>query len=581
MTRLLPLFVVVPAAAYLLVGALPPEEPTGKMRLHEFGKLPVADHGRIKPIDTLARIDLMITSTRQEFTDKAGGQPHPAVQWLLNVWTYELARNDAAERDKVFRIEDDQILTMLGLEKRPGFYRYSLAELGGKISEIGRLASEAAQKDKKDQDVFNRNILKLAEQIRLVFALAKLEADTLCVIPPKTHDGEWRTFREAAAELQANGGEDSDPAFRSFAKLLFAYAASKPEEFNKELTTYRGILEQVVPNDLDKASFEVFFNDFEPFLHCTILYVVVFLLCCVSWVSSSESLRRAAFWLTLVTLLVHTFAICARMYIQGRPPVTNLYSTAIFIGWTAALGGVLIETVFRNGLGTALAAVAGALTMLVAHNLAGDGDTMIMMQAVLDTNFWLATHVTIVNMGYAATMLAGLVGTAYILLGVATPYLTRDWQRVLGQALYGVLCFATLFSFVGTVLGGIWADQSWGRFWGWDPKENGALLIVIWNALILHARWAGLVKLRGMAVLSVFGNIVTTWSWFGVNLLGVGLHAYGFINGATEWLIKYDVSQLVIMGAGLLPLRYWWSFSPPKKAVRPTRAQRPVASSLP
>ena len=90
--------------------------------------------------------------------------------------------------------------------------------------------------------------------------------------------------------------------------------------------------------------------------------------------------------------------------------------------------------------------------------------------------------------------------------------------------IYGVVCFATLFSFVGTVLGGIWADQSWGRFWGWDPKENGALLIVIWNALILHARWGGMVKQRGMAVLAVVGNIVTAWSWFGTNMLGVGLH---------------------------------------------------------
>ena len=89
----------------------------------------------------------------------------------------------------------------------------------------------------------------------------------------------------------------------------------------------------------------------------------------------------------------------------------------------------------------------------------------------------------------------------------------------MGQMIYGVVCFATLLSFVGTVLGGIWADQSWGRFWGWDPKENGALLIVIWNALILHARWGGLVKQRGMAVLAVVGNMVTGWSWFGTNQL--------------------------------------------------------------
>src|SRR5258708_16000241 len=90
---------------------------------------------------------------------------------------------------------------------------------------------------------------------------------------------------------------------------------------------------------------------------------------------------------------------------------------------------------------------------------------------------------------------------------------------------YGVLCGGMFFSFVGTVLGGLWADYSWGRFWGWDPKENGALLIVIWIALILHARWGGMVKQRGMACLSVIVIIVTGWSWFDTNFPALGKHA--------------------------------------------------------
>jgi hypothetical protein len=124
---------------------------------------------------------------------------------------------------------------------------------------------------------------------------------------------------------------------------------------------------------------------------------------------------------------------------------------------------------------------------------------------------------------------------------------------------YGIVCFATLFSFVGTILGGIWADQSWGRFWGWDPKENGALLIVLWNAIILHARWGGLVRQRGLMVMAVFGNIVTSWSWFGVNMLGIGLHSYGFMDSAFPWLIAFVASQLAFMMIGLLPPHLWRS----------------------
>jgi cytochrome c biogenesis factor len=126
---------------------------------------------------------------------------------------------------------------------------------------------------------------------------------------------------------------------------------------------------------------------------------------------------------------------------------------------------------------------------------------------------------------------------------------------------YGILCFATLFSFVGTVLGGIWADQSWGRFWGWDPKENGALIIVLWNALILHARWGGLVKARGLMALAVFGNVVTSWSWFGTNMLGVGLHSYGFTDSGFMALSSFIVSQLACIALAVVPLSKWRSFS--------------------
>ena len=171
----------------------------------------------------------------------------------------------------------------------------------------------------------------------------------------------------------------------------------------------------------------------------------------------------------------------------------------------------------------------GFLTLLLAYNLSLDGDTFIVLQAVLDTQFWLATHVVTITLGYAATYAAGAWGIVYILFAHVFPLLDDDARRKVLRMLYGTLCFAIFFSFVGTVLGGLWADDSWGRFWGWDPKENGALMIVLWNALVLHARWGGLVKGRGLATLAIGGNIVTTWSYFGVNEFGVGLHAYGAI----------------------------------------------------
>jgi ABC-type transport system involved in cytochrome c biogenesis permease subunit len=204
-----------------------------------------------------------------------------------------------------------------------------------------------------------------------------------------------------------------------------------------------------------------------------------------------------------------------------------------------------------------------------------------MMQAVLDTNFWLATHVVVVTLGYASTFVAGFLAIVYITRGVFTRTLTGATGKSLARMIYGILCFATLFSFVGTVLGGIWADQSWGRFWGWDPKENGALIIVLWNALILHARWGGLVRERGLVNLAIVGNIVTSWSWFGVNMLGIGLHSYGFTAAAFRWLMLFVLSQLALVALGLLPRTYWMSFKTAPPAPAETIAPGPGAKPAP
>jgi hypothetical protein len=209
-----------------------------------------------------------------------------------------------------------------------------------------------------------------------------------------------------------------------------------------------------------------------------------------------------------------------------------------------------------------ISCVCGFICLIIAHHLALTGDTMEMMRAVLDTNFWLSTHVVVVTLGYASTFVAGFLALVYILRGFFTTGLDGGTAKSIAKMVYGIICFATLFSFVGTVLGGIWADQSWGRFWGWDAKENGALIIVLWNALILHARWGGLVRERGLMNLTIFGNVVTAWSWFGVNMLGIGLHSYGFMDAAFKWLLLFVGFCLLLNTIAVLPLRFWLSFTP-------------------
>jgi ABC-type transport system involved in cytochrome c biogenesis permease subunit len=606
-----PAFILLLFAGYVLSKARMPEIKPTDMQIYEFGKLPLAYQGRVKPYDTLARNTLQIISSRQQVDvwNSDGKVTHgvPAIQWLLDA----ISGHPRADDHRVFRIENLEVLDTLGLEHRPVFWRYSINEIHNKPGELQRQVQLAKATPEKERSLFQNKMLELSGKynfyslITMSFLSPPVSSDPDKVmaslqksheiiqdlrkgqmpyaVPPSEATTAWTPLIDAEFQAIVRRLVDNDAPINSailtLRRLLSAYALDKADEFNTQLAEYRRVLSsyenalKASRGDLRKAGvakaeilsqpkvdFEVFFNHFSPFYYACALYLIAFVLGVLSWIGWTGPLRRSSMWLLWMTFALHTFALVARIYISGRPPVTNLYSTAIFIGWAAVLMGLMFESIYRLNLGNIGAAVVGFLTLVVAYNLSLDGDTFIVLQAVLDTQFWLATHVVTINLGYAATYMVGLWGALYILLAHVFPVLNDDSRHKLTRIIYGTLSFAMLFSFVGTVLGGLWGDDSWGRFWGWDPKENGALMIVLWNALVLHARWGGMVKGRGLATLAVAGNIVTTWSYFGVNELNVGLHTYGASEKNTAmWLLVFGASQLALIGLGMMPRRWFES----------------------
>jgi ABC-type transport system involved in cytochrome c biogenesis permease subunit len=504
-----------------------------------FGALPVMSGGRVMPLDTLARTDLRIISNRETFKD-SDGKTHPAIRWLLDT----MLEKQASDGYKVIRLDYPDIITQLGLDA--GQKYFSLSDFKPHWETFAKQASMASEVPDKQRDLYQQRIAELGQHIEVYAGVRRL--DHLMVVPPAKEHGDWPVL--FTGDSIAQGGEP-------FASILRAYADGRAGDFNAELAAYHATLSQQLPDSMAKVDFESFFNKLEPFYICLWFYLLVFMLACFSWLGWRKPLWSAAMGLLVVTLMVHTFGMISRVYLTGRGPITNLYASALFIGWGIALLAIVLELIFRNGLGAAVASIAGFATLLVAHSLGNDGDTMKPVVAVLATNFWLWTHVPCVGLGYASTFFSGLLAIAYVLLGIFTRVLDADNRKSLARMVYGITCFAILFSFVGTILGGIWADYSWGRFWGWDPKENGAILIVLWNAVILHARWGGMVKERGMMLLAIGGNIVTSWSWFGTNLMGIGLHSYGFMDGAATTLVWFWASQIVLIGVGLVPTTMW------------------------
>ena len=350
-------------------------------------------------------------------------------------------------------------------------------------------------------------------------------------------------------------------------QLLFAlkpaYLAGDAAKFNSTLEDYLETTKSDPPIGASpgKLAAEKFYNGFSPFYVAMVLYLITFVISTFGWMIWPTSWNRAAAALLVLGLLVHTVGLVLRVYISERPPVTNLYSSALFVSAAMVVLMLIVEWFTRVGTGIAVASIGAFLALLWAWTMTiVDGDTFTVMVAVLDTQFWLATHVVIISIGYAATFGAGMLGLAYLCNLVVNPAMSdKALRRQMGNVIYGVVCFGLLCSFFGTVLGGLWGDDSWGRFWGWDPKENGALMIVLWNAVVLHARWAGLVKARGIAILALLGNVVVLWSWKGVNAMGVGLHAYGASEDTTvTTMLWIGIAHVVVaFVAASIPAKLW------------------------
>ncbi|HEX3857117.1 MAG TPA: cytochrome c biogenesis protein CcsA [Verrucomicrobiae bacterium] len=588
---------------------------------NEFGKLPVVFDGRLKPLDSLARNSLLQIRQTQTLDIEPWKEWYQtqkiisADEWLANV----MMNPQIADDWPVFRVDNPDLTTFLKLPEmnrtNSDGEHFSWNQIAPSLQAFDSENERVEKIEPAQRSVYERAVVKVHQRLELYVQLkntiqpqnaenwkqeladyenliqsgtaavraqqagqnydtnvfnaflgelqrfdfmSKLE--TPLIVPPENNSGDWK--RVGTVLLEAAKGEKISPAVQDYATMADAFKSGDVASFNSALADYRSLLIPDFSQAMAKSRAEVFFNQMQPFYNAMVIYVLAGLLSIFSWFNLSETLRRSAVWLIVLAFAIHTTGLIYRIVLQGRPPVTNLYSAAIFVGWGAVVLGLVLEKFHKNGIGAVVSAGIGFITLVIAQNLALDGDTMEMMRAVLDTNFWLATHVVVVTLGYASTFVAGFLGLIYIVRGVFTKTLDEATRKSLARMIYAIVCFATLFSFVGTVLGGIWADQSWGRFWGWDPKENGALIIVLWNALILHLRWGGMIRERGLAVCAVGGNIVTSWSFFGVNMLGIGLHSYGWTDATFWWLFGFVVSQIGFIVLGSLPSKMWKSFQP-------------------
>jgi len=382
-------------------------------------------------------------------------------------------------------------------------------------------------------------------------------AKAIKIIPPAKDDttGLW------ISPWELLDGREMEPHQDRIIKSMEAYLLARYEKnsssMDDALKSYKtGVLsspgERVKFSILEK---ETWLNKANLFTLSLVFYLFGFILLGISWMVQPILLKNIAYGSLISGFMLHTYGIYLRMVIMSRPPISTLYETVIFVGFVIVLLSVVIEFLRKDGLGIFIGSVSGSMLHYVGFGYAADGDTLEMLVAVLNSNFWLATHVTTIILGYGTSLMAGLIGHLYLIEKIRVP---KDSVRLksIYNNMFGVTLIALFFTLFGTILGGIWADQSWGRFWGWDPKENGALLIVLWQLMMVHMRLSGLAKPDRFALGMVLNNIVVLMAWFGVNLLSIGLHSYGFASGIAVNIVLFTVFELVT-GFG----SYYWARS--------------------
>ena len=509
----------------------------------EIGDIPLQDEGRIKPLDTFARNHLLAFYGKRSIKELDMG----ATDWIIN-----LILNPENGRDqKIFNIRNPEVASSLFLDWT-NEHKYSFNQITPGLSEQSSMLEMIDQKDASDRTVYEKQLYEISRNILRFEEISYLKA--LKFIPPSNNSesGEWLSpFDFILKGIPAN--ENQEAILNSLQMYLANRLAGNDLEMSSALNRYEMALStfQDINVKVDNLKKETWMNRVNLFYISLGLYLLSFIFLSISWMIKPILLNRVAYLLLISGTVIHGYGIFLRMQIMERPPVTTLYESVIFVSLIIMALAVLLEYFRKDGLGIFVGSVSGSVLHYVGFSYAADGDTLGMLVAVLNSNFWLATHVTTITIGYGASLMAGCVGHLYLIQeirGVNSASLKSIFNN-----LFGITLLALFFTLFGTILGGIWADQSWGRFWGWDPKENGALLIVLWQLMMIHMRLSGLAKPKEFALGMALNNIIVALAWFGVNLLQVGLHSYGFDDGVARNLFMFIGFEIIFC----LGTYYW------------------------
>lgn len=537
---------------------------SGSLDFKQWGLLGIQDGGRRKPIDTFARETLIRTTGRSTYTDAVGKtwQPNDFILSML------LDTHDWKDEPMIL-VSLGQLTEKLGLDTTKR--RFSFAQLSA-LPELNVLAAEAhaLRKAEKPLDRVQSEVLSVSERLALfarvmdgnAFLLVpgrEKKADAWLVPPEFGQYYEEPQFAEAQAQLQT---------------VANSYTKGDGFQFSRAANQLRETLRRLSPNIYPAESLlrlEYFYNHWDGFYRAAWCYSIALALLVIAQARRAAEKGRFLSWagiaIAIMGLVFHGSGIALRCMIAGRPPVTNMYESIIWVSFGVSFFGMIFFARYRTPVYLRAALPVSFVALLLVHQMPVAMPSSIdPLVPVLRDNFWLTVHVLTITLSYAAFALA--MGFGHILLWqYARSPVTARADQPMHFWLYRVLQLGVLLLAAGTILGGVWANYSWGRFWGWDPKETWALIALLCYILTLHGRLAGWWTQFGLVVASVVCFLAVLMAWYGVNfVLGKGLHSYGFGLGGETYVVSFVIADLLFVGFAI------WRY----RAARPAR---PVSSA--
>ncbi len=513
--------------------------------------LPVQDQGRVKPFDTFARETLQLIWGKQTFEGR------PAVEivmtWLLvpQLW----------DQKQFITIDHKGLKEALNLKVTEKHFSPSDIFTNSRISLVFQeLATRREAKEKLDP--YFQAVQRLENQLGTYDAVRTAQMPR--VVPPKEGDA-WIPVGSLQGGLREKFVELSRtfisalPQEKQQDKKDASLPAVSPEEIKKNGEALKTATEQfialaraenpalyAVDSDL---RLEVHYRHVHPFMWAWVLYLLSAIAVSFAWYSASSKMYRGAWGLAIGGFLLTIYGFAIRSYLTGRPPVSNMYETVVWVSFGAVLFAFILEAINRRYYVLLAGTIVGTLCLLTADSAPVILDRSLQpLEPVLRSTLWLTIHVLMITISYAAFFLAwclGLIGLVMILKGDSV---NAERVRSITQASYRAVQIGVVLLAPGIILGGIWADYSWGRFWGWDPKETWALIALLGYIALLHARLTGWVQNFGMLAGSVVASCLVMMCWYGVNfVLGAGLHSYGFGAGGVEYVTAFVIAQLIFV----------------------------------